>query len=1152
MWPEQLREAPDGSIWAINNKRLIRFGTDGTWRREPTPSSSAAIGGIFVDSTSTLWIAQDGFLHRRPLSQASYIRTEVPTETVTGFAETPSGNIWINDYDDNASLNRTQQVSRTGHRVRMLPQSRSTGATVASAADGSLIVASFNAGLRRFSAEQTPLRSDHRSSAEPDVFTREHGLSSNATRAVMVDSHGNIWIGGARGLDRLRPAQLTELTRHASAAGAGAWGVCASKRGEMWAASSAGELYRVSARAGAPLLGMGDPLFSLACADGGHAWFANSRGVWAVASGRITALPPITGAHWAQIKVVAASDHTLYALVLGPAEAGNGVWQYRDGQWTKLPGGELGAPGYAAYMDGRDRLWIGDKVSGRVILHTSAGTQTFASGEPGLGYVYAFLDTSRGLFAGGTNGMAVLRDSRFEMLAFVEPSFARGVRGLVEARDGDLWLNSASGFAHIPGKELEAALAQPMYPMKATLIREGDFAGASQGSLEYLDSAARDSDGRLWFATRNGVVHLDPERTTASNHPPIVTIRSMVADGQLINDNRVLAPATRRLEIQYFGVNLTTPENVIYRYRLEGFDESWREAGSRTEAFYTRLPPATYTFSVMASNGDGVWTAAVNSAPFTVLPSFYQTRWFAAAVVGFAVLIAGTIHRLRVQQISRAMTARYRELDEREREARLVVNTIPGLVASLTPAGEVAVVNDQLVEYCGQGLEAMRQWGTNGTVHPEDVPHVAGIFVPAIAAGQPYELEARVRRFDGVYRWFQIRGLPLRDTNGQVARWYSLLSDIDDRKRAEVQLRQAYDSVVDAQRLSKTGSFITDLVGDDHNWSDEAFRIFEFDPATKVTLQRVREVIHAADLPAFQGAIARAMTGGDVSFAFRIVTSGGAVKHVRGVAHVMERSAGRPMFVGALQDVTESIVAEEALNRARTEFAHVARLTTMGELTASIAHEVKQPIAAAVTSAQTALRWLEAQPPELGEVREALSRTVRAGKRAGDVIGQIRALVTKAPPRKDSVEINAAIREIVELTQGEAANNGVSLRTDLAEDLPLIVGDRVQLQQVLLNLIMNGIEAMAGMGEVPRDLLISSRKGDAKEVLVAVADTGPGLAAGALDQMFAAFYTTKPGGLGLGLSICRSIIEAHDGRLWASANEPRGTVFQFTLPASLR
>jgi signal transduction histidine kinase len=240
------------------------------------------------------------------------------------------------------------------------------------------------------------------------------------------------------------------------------------------------------------------------------------------------------------------------------------------------------------------------------------------------------------------------------------------------------------------------------------------------------------------------------------------------------------------------------------------------------------------------------------------------------------------------------------------------------------------------------------------------------------------------------------------------------------------------------------------------------------------------------------------------------------------------------------------------LQQARTALAREQRVSMLGELTASIAHEVKQPIAAAVTSAQTAVRWLEAQPPELGEVREALSRIVRAGKRAGDVVGRIRALVAKAPPRKDPVEINAAIREVVELTRGEAVKNRVSVRTDLAEGLPLIQGDRVQLEQVILNLILNGIEAMTGEGVASRDLRISSRRDGAEGALVAVADTGPGLAAGKLEQVFAAFYTTKPSGLGLGLSICRSIIEAHDGRLWASANEPRGAVFQFTLPASTR
>ena len=236
------------------------------------------------------------------------------------------------------------------------------------------------------------------------------------------------------------------------------------------------------------------------------------------------------------------------------------------------------------------------------------------------------------------------------------------------------------------------------------------------------------------------------------------------------------------------------------------------------------------------------------------------------------------------------------------------------------------------------------------------------------------------------------------------------------------------------------------------------------------------------------------------------------------------------------------------LQERRTELAHVTRVTTMGELTASIAHELRQPIAASLTSAQTALRWLDAQPPELAKLREAVSRIVRAGKRAGDVIDRIRALATNAPPQMVPVEINAAISEVIELMQEEAVKKGALMRMELTPGLPLVQGDRVQLQQVILNLIMNGIEAMSSIAEGSRDLQVSTSKDDETGVLVAVRDTGPGLQADAFEQAFAAFYTTKPAGLGLGLSICRSIIEAHGGRLWASANEPHGAALQFTLP----
>jgi PAS domain S-box-containing protein len=280
---------------------------------------------------------------------------------------------------------------------------------------------------------------------------------------------------------------------------------------------------------------------------------------------------------------------------------------------------------------------------------------------------------------------------------------------------------------------------------------------------------------------------------------------------------------------------------------------------------------------------------------------------------------------------------------------------------------------------------------------------------------------------------------------------------------------------------------------------------------------------------------------------------GGRVPVLLGSATVEE---GRSQFVTFILDLTERKRAEEGAREserryreAEMQLAHANRVATMGQLTASIAHEVNQPIAATVLNAETGLRWLSVEPPDLDEARQAFGDIVRDGNRAASVVQRIRNLSKKAPPRDERVEINGAIREVIELTRSEAMKNGVSAQTELVEGLPLVHGDRIELQQVILNLILNAIEAMSEMSEGLRELLITTEEAESGDVLVAVRDSGPGLAPGALENLFRAFHTTKPNGLGLGLSICRSIIEAHGGRLWASANALRGAVFQFTLPA---
>ena len=245
----------------------------------------------------------------------------------------------------------------------------------------------------------------------------------------------------------------------------------------------------------------------------------------------------------------------------------------------------------------------------------------------------------------------------------------------------------------------------------------------------------------------------------------------------------------------------------------------------------------------------------------------------------------------------------------------------------------------------------------------------------------------------------------------------------------------------------------------------------------------------------------------------------------------------------------EARESERRYREMQMELAHTNRVATIGQLTASIAHEVNQPITGTIISAQAALRWLDARPPNLAEARQALGRIVKDGSRAGEVIGRTRGLIEKAPSRQEALEINQAILEVIALLHGEVVKHGVSVQTQLADDLPILQGDRVQLQQVILNLIINAVQAMSGVSEGTRDLLISTGRAEPDGVFVAVRDSGPGLAPAVLERLFEPFYTTKPGGLGLGLSICQSIIEAHGGRLWATANAPRGAEFNFTVPA---
>jgi PAS domain S-box-containing protein len=375
-------------------------------------------------------------------------------------------------------------------------------------------------------------------------------------------------------------------------------------------------------------------------------------------------------------------------------------------------------------------------------------------------------------------------------------------------------------------------------------------------------------------------------------------------------------------------------------------------------------------------------------------------------------------------------------------------------------------------------------------------------------------------------------------------------AQIAERKRIEEELRRSEAHLAEAQRLTHTSSWTWNPATGRLQWSQEHFHIFGFDPEKgEPSYEGAVERIHPEDRPQFKRAVEQAVrAGSDVDNSFRVALPDGSIRYCRSLGHPTVNESGEIEYVGTVMDVTERMRAEEALRDAQAELARVTRITGMGELAASIAHEINQPLAAVITNSDAALRWLANHPPNLEETREALKRTIRDANRASEVIKRFRALLTKDKPERLAVDINDAVNEVLLLTRSEQQRHQIKVETELAQDLPPVQGDRVQLQQVMLNLILNGIEAMSTVADRPRVLRIRSRMSDTGGLLVAVEDTGVGIDPANMDRLFNPFFTTKSGGMGMGLAISRSIVEAHGGRLWATPASPHGTVFQFTLP----
>jgi PAS domain S-box-containing protein len=418
-------------------------------------------------------------------------------------------------------------------------------------------------------------------------------------------------------------------------------------------------------------------------------------------------------------------------------------------------------------------------------------------------------------------------------------------------------------------------------------------------------------------------------------------------------------------------------------------------------------------------------------------------------------------------------------------------------------------------------------------------------------------MEARIRGNDGQYRWFLIRDNSLRDEQGHVIRWYGTRTDIEDRKRAEEELRHSEQQLRDKEEQTRQ---ILDAIPQQvfvfsADWTPLFANQRELE-YTGLSLQEaqskdaVAKIFHPEDFKTLE--VLRERMGSEgtpFEMEARIRGNDGQYRWFLIRDNSLRDEQGRVVrWYGTRTDIEDRKRAEEAYFKAQAELAHITRVMTMGELAASIAHEVNQPLSGVVINGNTCLRWLAANPPNLDEAREAARRIVRDGKRAGDVVARIRALATKSSSNKERVNINEAIQDVVGLTRDEVRRKAATLKMELAERLPPVMGDRVQLQQVLLNLVMNGVDAMSAVEGRARELVIKAQNDEGGQVRVEVRDSGVGLNEDSIQKIFNPFYSTKPAGMGMGLSISRSIIQNHGGRIWATLNDGPGTTFHFTVP----
>jgi PAS domain S-box-containing protein len=851
-----------------------------------------------------------------------------------------------------------------------------------------------------------------------DHFRGADGLTGEAVYGFYEDTEGDVWAVTSGGLDRFRDFQVISFSTSDGLKADAVQTVLASRNGTVWVGNFStldsvrdGRISSITEKDGLP----GEHPSSLLEDHAGRLWVGVDSELSVYEKGKFTRIRRADGSPIGRAVALAEDkDGDLWVESYGPPRSFLRIHDFKVLEELRPPG----MP-YAASLtaDPEGGIWLG-LVNGDLARYRNGQLTTFnfdlGQSDSRVRRVEVRPD---GTVLGATPiGVIGWHDGKKQILSSRNGLPCDFIYTLISDKAGTLWLYTRCGLLAVASDDLRRWWDHPETTLKVQIFDVLD--GAHPAIVFNQPSASLSPDGRLWFANGTNLQMVDPAHIASNSVPPPVHIEEVTADRERYQplEGLGLPPSTRDLEIDYTALSFVVPQKVHFRYKLEGYDRDWRDAGTRRQAFYSNLPPRNYTFRVKACNNSGVWNETGASLEFFVASAYYQTNWFRIVCVTAFIALLWALHRWRVYQ-----------LKSQEKRLRDVVETIPAMTFTTLSNGFCTFVNKRWTEYTGLSVEQSSGSGWQRAIHAEDLARNSEKWRVSVSAGQLFEDEVRFRRSaDQESRWFLVRGVPLRDRHGRILRWYGTLTDIEDRKRAE-----------------------------------------------------------------------------------------------------QER---------------------EKLRQLEDDLAHINRVSMLGEMAASLAHEIKQPIAAAMTCANSCIEWLAHEPPNLDRARAAAAKIDKYGNRAAEIIDHIRSLYRKSPRQSELIDVNEIVHEIFTLLQDDAIRHSITMRPELVGELPKVRADRVQLQQVFMNLLLNAIEAMRDEGG---KLTVTSQRQDGK-LLFSVSDTGPGLPAGNIDEIFSAFFTTKPQGSGMGLAISRTIVESHGGRLWAANDNGRGATFHFTLPTEVQ